>query len=86
MAEIANMGYEESFGYAGRKHTGWCYDLYRVNGKGEKVPEAFMLPLPKEDARRKNSGDKMINKCPDRQKMEGTIMPREVLTPRGGAP
>ena len=22
------MGYEESFDYAGRKHTGWCYDMY----------------------------------------------------------
>ena len=27
-AEIANMGYKESFDYAGRKFTGWCYDLY----------------------------------------------------------
>ena len=28
MVEIANTGYEESLVYAGRKHTGWCYDMY----------------------------------------------------------
>ena len=89
-AEIATMGYEESCDYAGRKHTGWCYDLYSVNGKGEKVPEAFMIPLPKEDAMRENSAGRMINKFPDpdflqhpqatSQKTEGTISPREFLT------
>ena len=42
-AEITNTGYKENSGYAGRKHTGWCYDLYVVNGKGEKVPEAYMI-------------------------------------------
>ena len=38
------------------------YDaLYVANGKREKVPEAYMIPLPKEDAMRRSSADRMIN-------------------------
>ena len=64
-AEIANTGYKDFFSYAGGKHTGWCYDLYGVNGKREKTPEAYMIPLPKEDAMRRNSAGRMINQLPD---------------------
>ena len=76
------------------------YDtLYGANAKREKVPEAYMIPLPKEDAMRRNSAGRMINQLPDpdlvnfwqhpqatSQKTEVTIMPREFQTPMGGAP